>query len=135
MTFELWSLLAAVVLGLVYLSAAAFSFKAQAGNAYTVGPRDKRIEPVGVAARLSRAHGNFRETFAYFAALILAAHVVEAHGIWSTWGSALYLAGRALYLPLYAAGVPWLRSFAWNAATLGVVLVGVQIVAIGTATT
>jgi uncharacterized MAPEG superfamily protein len=41
-------------------------------------------------------------------------------------GCGLYLGGRVLFLPLYAAGIPWLRSFAWNVATLGLVLVGVQ---------
>jgi uncharacterized MAPEG superfamily protein len=42
--------------------------------------------------------------------------------------SAMYLAGRILFLPLYAAGIPWIRTFSWNAATLGLVLVGAQYV-------
>jgi len=42
-------------------------------------------------------------------------------------GLFIYIAGRALYLPLYALGVPWLRTFSWYIATLGVVLAGVQV--------
>jgi uncharacterized MAPEG superfamily protein len=40
----------------------------------------------------------------------------------------IYVGGRTLFLPLYAIGVPWLRTFSWNAATLGLVLVMAQIV-------
>ena len=45
----------------------------------------------------------------------------------SSWGAALYLIGRVLFLPLYAFGIPWLRTFSWNLATLGLVMVGVQL--------
>jgi uncharacterized MAPEG superfamily protein len=126
MTTELYALLAAVLIGLVYLSAAAFSFKAQAGNAYTVGARDAAILPSGIAARLHRAQANFMETFPFFAACALAVHVTGTSGDLSLIGCVLYLAGRILFLPLYALGTPWLRTFSWNAATLGLVLVGVQ---------
>jgi uncharacterized MAPEG superfamily protein len=127
MTFELWALVAATLVGLVHLSAASFSFKAQVGNEYTVGPRDEDIQPTGVSARLHRAHRNFLETFALFAALVLVVHVSGRGGALSQWGAGLYLVGRVLYLPLYAVGVPWLRTFSWNLATLGLVLVGAQL--------
>jgi uncharacterized MAPEG superfamily protein len=55
-------------------------------------------------------------------------HLTDAYGGLSYWGSILYLVGRALYLPLYAWGVPWVRSISWNLATLGLVLVGAQVV-------
>jgi len=128
MTFELWTLVAATLLGLVHLSVASFSFKAQVGNRYTVGPRDEDIQPTGVAARLSRAHRNFLETFALFAALVLVVHVSGRTGAVSRWGASLYIIGRVLFLPLYALGVPWLRTLSWNLATLGLVLVGAQLV-------
>lgn len=129
MSYELWVLLAACLLGLVHLSAASFAFKAQVGNAYTVGARDQNLQPSGVAARLARAQQNFLETFAMFAALTLVVHVTAAYGALSFWGASLYLGGRILFLPLYAMGVPWLRTFSWNIATLGLVLVGAQAVA------
>jgi uncharacterized MAPEG superfamily protein len=127
MTFELYALCAATLLGLVHLSAASFSFKAQVGNRYAVGPRDEDLKPTGVAGRLDRAYANFRETYPLFAALVLMVYVTDTAGAWSFWGSIMYLIGRVLFLPLYAAGVPWLRTFSWNLATLGLVLVGVQL--------
>ena len=127
MTGELYALLAAVVLGLVHLSAASFSFKSQVGNKYTVGPRDEGLAPVGIAARLHRANVNFLETFPYFAACVLVVRLVDASGSISQIGCTLYLVGRLAFLPLYALGVPWIRTFSWNIATLGLVLVGAQV--------
>jgi uncharacterized MAPEG superfamily protein len=127
MTFELWTLLAASLLGLIHLSAASFMFKAQVGNAYTVGARDEAVQPTRMAGRMQRAQLNFLETFPLFAACVVTVHLAGASAGLSYWGCFIYIAGRTLYLPLYALGVPWLRTFSWNIATLGVVLVGVQV--------
>ena len=127
MTFELWTLFAAAVLGLVHISAAAFSYKAQVGNAYTVGARDEPITRTGVTGRLDRAQRNFLETFPLFLACVFLVQATDSAGALSQWGSAIYLAGRTAYLPLYALGVPWLRTFAWNIATSGLVLTGAQV--------
>ncbi|RAK64364.1 MAPEG family protein [Phenylobacterium kunshanense] len=124
MSWEIWMLFGAMVLGLVHLSAASFTFKAQVGNAYTVGARDEDLRPAGVAGRLDRAQRNFLETFSIFAAAVLMLEMRSRTGTWvGEIGATLYLAGRVLFLPLYAAGVPWLRTFSWNAATLGLVMV------------
>ena len=127
MTLELWMLLAAVAWGLVHIGAASLAFKQQAGHQYTVGPRDEDRRRLGVAGRLHRAQSNFQETFPLFAACVLLVALTDAGGSWSAWGAQLYLAGRIVYLPLYAAGIPWLRSIAWCVATLGIVLVGLEI--------
>jgi uncharacterized MAPEG superfamily protein len=127
-TVELWILFAVSVLGIVHLTVASFAFKLQVGNKYTVGSRDENLQPTGVAGRLRRAHHNYLETFAIFAVFVLLVHLTQANGPWSHWGCILYLVGRVLFLPLYAWGVPWLRTFSWNLATLGLVLVGLQVV-------
>ena len=126
MTWELYALLAAVLLGLVHLSAASFSFRAQVGNTYAVGPRDEGLQPTGVSARLYRANANFLETFPYFATCVLAVRLLDVSGTLSQVGCMLYLGGRLAFLPLYAMGVPWLRTISWNFATLGLVFVGAQ---------
>lgn len=124
MTLEFQALFGAMVLGLVHLAAASFSFKAQVGNAYTVGPRDADIRPTGLAGRLDRAQRNFLETFAIFAAAVVMLTLLQRTGSWlSEAGALLYIGGRILFLPLYAAGVVWLRTFSWNIATLGLVMV------------
>lgn len=128
MSVELWCLFGAMVLGLVHMSAASFTFKAQVGNRYTVGARDEALQPTGVAARLDRAQRNFNETFPIFVAAVLMVEVLHKAGEFSYWGTLIYLGGRLIFLPLYAIGVPWLRTFSWNAATLGLVLVMAQVV-------
>ncbi|MGK2740581.1 MAPEG family protein [Tepidicaulis sp. LMO-SS28] len=127
MTEELWLLFASTCLGLVYLAAASFSFKAQTGNRYTVGPRDEDIRPAGLAGRLARAQQNFNETFPLFAALALLLHVTETSGAWSLLGAHLYFWGRVAFLPLYAMGVPWLRTVSWNILAFGIALMGAQL--------
>ena len=76
-----------------------------------------------VAGRLDRAQRNFLETFPLFAAAVLIAHVAGRHSWMTEWGAQLYFWGRVVYLPLYAAGVPWVRSAVWVVAALGIVLV------------
>lgn len=129
MSIEMWCLYASMVLALAHLTASSFSFKAQVGNRYTVGPRDADLRPSGVAGRLDRAYRNFLETFPVFVCAVLMVHLFERSGGLSTTGALLYVGGRVAYMPLYAWGVPWLRTLAWNAATLGLALVMMQIVA------
>lgn len=128
MSIELWRLYAAMGLALAHLTAASFTFKAQVGNRYSVGPRDEDLKPTGVAGRLARAQQNFLETFAVFVAAVLMLAMLREEGPWSAFGAVAYVAGRLVFLPLYAWGVPWLRTFSWNLATLGLVLVMVDVV-------
>lgn len=125
MSVETWALFGAMILGLVHLTAASFTFKSQVGNAYSVGPRDEDLRPKGIAGRLDRAQRNFLETFAIFAAAVLLRVVLDREGgRLSQIGAASDLAGRIAY----AAGAPWLRSFSWNIATLGLALVMAAVV-------
>ena len=124
--FEIASLLAAIALGLVHIATASFAYKAQVGQHYTMGARDEERAAIGRAGRLLRAQRNFQETFAFFAAAVLVVIVTGLYGWASQLGCALYLAGRVVYLPLYALGRPPWRSVAWRIATAGIVLVAVQ---------
>ena len=86
--------------------------------------RDEKAEPLqGVAGRLERALRNFLETFPLFAAAVLAAQLTGTHGALAEWGARLYFWGRLAYVPLYAAGVPLIRSLVWNIPTLGIGLI------------
>jgi uncharacterized MAPEG superfamily protein len=81
----------------------------------------------GVAGRLERAMSNYLETFPLFAALVLAAEVAGIHGRLTEWGSFLYFGARVLYLPLYAYGVPLVRSLVWNVAAIGMLLLAIAL--------
>lgn len=128
MNTEIWCLFGAMLLGLVHLSAASFSFKVQVGNRYTVGPRDEGLAPTGRAARLDRAYRNFQETFPLFAVAVLMLQSLDGFGRMSLAGAIIYLGGRIVFLPLYAAGWPWVRTLSWNLATLGLAMVMAEIV-------
>jgi len=81
------------------------------------------VDPLrGVAGRLDRALKNFLETFPLFAAAVLADNALGRHNALTEWGAQLYFWGRVLYLPLYAAGIPLVRSLVWDVAAVGILL-------------
>ena len=91
---------------------------------HNVGPRDGPQPPLNkTASRLQRAQDNLLETLPLFAAAVLTATVAQRTGTWSAWGAMLYLAARVIYLPLYAFGVPVLRSLVWLASMAGLLMV------------
>src|SRR5262249_62023612 len=119
-----------VVPGLVPAVLACPSASLQPGCRWAGALRDGRPPPLtGVAGRLSRALVNFGETFPLFAALVFVVHATGSYGALSKWGAWLYLAGRVAYLPLYAFGVHFVRSLAWNVATGGILLLLVRVLA------
>ena len=71
MSVESWALVRCDDPGAGPPDAASFTFRAQVGNSYTVGPRDEDVHRTGVAGRLDRAQRNFLETFAIFAAAVI----------------------------------------------------------------
>lgn len=119
---ELKLLAVAVLIGLLQIAWEASASQAQRGYAWAAGPRDEKREATGVAARLQRALTNYLETFAMFAAALLAAVLLGRTGPLSLLGAWLYVIGRAVYVPLYALGVPLVRSLAWGVAMAGIVL-------------
>jgi len=123
MAVELQLLAVAVVIGLVQLLWGAAAARRQQGLKWAAGPRDEARPLDGVAARLDRALRNFLETFPFFATAVIVAYLGGKLGDLTLWGGVLYVAGRALYVPLYAAGVPLVRSLAWFAAMIGLILV------------
>jgi uncharacterized MAPEG superfamily protein len=132
MTQELWILLAAIVLGFLHILLQAHSSNVERGLSWNVGPRDEATPPLSApAGRLERALRNYLETFPLFAAAVLVAAVIGASNMFTQIGAGLYLAGRVVYVPLYAFGVPVMRSLAWNIATLGIILILAGIVVAG----
>ncbi len=121
---ELKLLGAAVLVGLVQLFWAAGAARAQQGLKYGASARDEERPLTGVAARLDRAFRNFAETFPFFAAAILACAVAgKLGGPLTVGGAGLYVAARAIYVPLYASGVPLVRTLAWGLAMAGLAMV------------
>jgi uncharacterized MAPEG superfamily protein len=124
MGIELQMLAWSVVLGLVQIALAAMASMRVRGLGWIVSPRDEPGAPlVGVGGRLERARNNFLETFALFAALVLAVVALGRQDAMSALGAQLYFWARVVYVPLYAAGIPYLRSLVWAVSLVGIVLV------------
>lgn len=123
MTTELTILALTGVLAICQMALQSFTLKAQAGNAWSVGPRDKRVVPTGVAGRAGRAYRNLLEMLPVFAIGILVLHAAGLSTWVSTLGAQLFLAARIAYVPAYLLGWPWVRSLIWNVSMVGVVMV------------
>lgn len=110
----------ACILGLLQILIAARIGNSQRGIAWNVGARDKEPPPVSaLVGRLERAFRNFMETFPFFAVAVLSAHAMGRFGWLTLAGTQLYLAARVIYVPLYAAGVPGVRTLVWLISMIG----------------
>lgn len=123
MTTELNMLVWSVVLGLVQIAIAATLSLGQRGTAWATSARDVTPPLTGVAARLDRARGNFLETFPLFVAVVLVAQLLQRHDALTILGAQLYFWSRLIYVPVYAAGIPYLRTLIWTVSIVGIVLV------------
>ncbi len=124
MSTELAMLGLTTALGLVQLALAAATARRQDGLRWAIGPRDVPPPPLtGIAGRLSRARANFMETFPFFAASVLAVHAAGCENALSGRGAELYFWARLVYVPVYVAGIPVIRSFTWGVSIVGLVMV------------
>jgi len=124
MTTELTLLGWTLVLALIQILLASSLRTQETGVKYNAGPRDGGAPPPRpVTARLQRAQANLFETLPLFAAAVLIAHVSGNEGDLTLWGCWLYLVARIVYVPLYAAGIPMVRSLVWLVSLAGLVLV------------
>jgi uncharacterized MAPEG superfamily protein len=124
MTIELKMLAWAVVLGLVHVLLATALVTAQRGLKWNAGNRDGEARPLtGFAARATRASSNFLETFAFFAAAVLAVVAAQKTSASTALGAQIYLWARVAYLPVYVIGIPYLRTVIWAVGFWGMLQV------------
>ena len=124
MAIELYLLGATLILALVQILLTAHVRTLQYSLKWNTGPRDEILPPLKpLPGRLQRAQDNLFETLPLFIGALLAAAYAGRLGLLTNIGAHLYFFGRLIYLPLYAAGIPYVRSLVWTAATAGLVLV------------
>jgi uncharacterized MAPEG superfamily protein len=122
-----------VLAGSVLLVVAQIVLAAQLGNRqyglrWAASPRDDAVEaPDVLLGRARRALANTLETWPLFAAAVLSVGLAHRFDLWSLIGAHLYLWGRVLYLLLYLAGVPLIRSLVWNVGLAGILVVLAQL--------
>ena len=124
MNIELKMLAWTIALGLAQIVAQASFSTVQRGLAWNAGARDGVAPPLtGVGARVDRALRNLLETFPFFAAAVLAVVASHQTSEGTALGAQLYFWARVVYLGLYAAGVPYLRTAVWTVSMVGLVKV------------
>lgn len=121
---ELKLLIAAAIIGLIHLLWATVAGSGgHRDTAWLLGPRDDPRPVTGQAARLSRAYANFLETFPIFAVAVIAVLLAGKSDNQTVFGCWLYVIARVAYTPLYALGLPIVRTIAWTASMVGIIWV------------
>ena len=124
MNTELTVLAWGCVLALVHIFAAVRVKTRQYGTAWNMGARDEALPPPEpIVGRLARAQANFLETFPIAAAALLTVSVAGLTSRWTAIGAIVWLAARAVYLPVYAAGIPKIRTAIFLASVVGLGMV------------
>jgi len=78
-----------------------------------LGNRDTRPTMSVIAARLDRAKNNMMESLPLFLGLSLLALIKDGDNSRVVHAATWFLVARTVYVPVYAAGIPVLRSVVW----------------------
>ena len=125
MTIEIKILFFTVILGIVQLLVATHLATGQRGMKWNFSPRDEKMPDLsGVAGRMDRAFRNLMETFAFFAVLVILVQVTGRANSMTALGAEIYFAARLIYVPLYAVGVPVVRTLIWVGSLVGILMIG-----------
>jgi uncharacterized MAPEG superfamily protein len=83
--------------------------------------RDRLPEPTPLGGRAVRAATNTIENFVLFVALALTAHAA-GRGDEVTLGAQVFFWARLVYLPVYWAGITYVRSLVWGIGIAGLAM-------------
>ena len=124
MPVELRILALGAVLLFIHIFVATRFKTAQYGRKWNVSARDEALpEPDPVTGRLMRAQANFQETFPIAIVALLGVVIAGRTSQWTALGGWIWLGARIVYLPLYWAGVPVIRTIVWSIALIGLAMV------------
>jgi uncharacterized MAPEG superfamily protein len=124
MAIELKILALGALLLFVHIFTATRFKTAQYGRKWNVGARDEALaEPSPVTGRTMRAQANFQETFPIAIVALLGVVIAGKASPTTALGGWIWLGARAVYLPLYAFGVPVVRTAVWTISAIGLGMV------------
>ena len=96
----------------------------QYGRTWNVGARDDALPaPNAMTGRTARAQTNFQETFPIAIVALLGVVLANKTSATTALGGWIWLGARVVYLPLYAAGVPVVRTIIWTVSVVGLAMV------------
>jgi len=128
MTTDLWMLVWSAVLCLVTPYAGVTVLLSMPGGAaWGFGNRDYDFEVPAWILRGRRAHANMVENLLPFACLVLVAHVTGKANATTAFAAQLFLASRVLYLLVYWAGIPFVRTIMFSGGVLACFLILMQL--------
>lgn len=122
MTPELTYLTYAVILLIAHMFIQATASDLSKGIGWALGPQDEQRDPSLLAGRLERALTNYVYNLPAFIALALILKVTDLGTETTAFGAAIWFWARVAYIPAYASGLPLVRSVAWFASLVGLVL-------------
>ena len=112
------------VLLIIHIFAATHFKTKQYGRQWNVGARDDALPPLNpIGGRLARAQANFLETFPIAIVALLGVVIAGRTSPMTALGGWIWLGARLIYLPLYAAGVPVVRTLVWTIGLIGILVV------------
>jgi uncharacterized MAPEG superfamily protein len=120
MAFELQMIAAGALIGLVNILWLVGLTVPKFGMSWAMGSREDPVAMDGMIGRVQRSLTNFGETFPIFVGAVAVAYLGGRLGQLSSYGALAYVIGRAFYLPIYAFGVPVLRTVAWMLSLAGI---------------
>ncbi|WP_213958359.1 MULTISPECIES: MAPEG family protein [unclassified Variovorax] len=93
-----------------------------AGTMLALGNREKMPEATPLAGRALRTAQNTLENFVLFAAVALVAHAAGVDGPKVAAGAQIFFWARVLYVPVYYAGITYLRTGLWVVSIVGLAM-------------
>lgn len=93
------------------------------GMQLAFGNRDDLDPPSALAGRAARTAANTLENFALFTALALVAHLLVPDSALALVGAKVFFWCRIAYIPVYLAGVTYLRTLVWLGGVVGLGLI------------
>ena len=124
MTTELTYLALTLVLALIQIFLPAGARTGEFGSKWNAGARDHTPASTRpLTGRLERAQANLYETLPLFIGAVLIADVANRTGALTVWGAAFYFWARVVYVPLYALGIPYVRSLVWLVSLAGLIMI------------
>lgn len=124
MPVELKILALGAILLVVHIFTATRFKTAQYGRAWNMGARDEALPPPNpMSGRTMRAQANFEETFPIAIAALLGVVVANRTSSLTALGGWIWLGARVVYLPIYAAGIPVIRTIIFIISMVGLGMV------------
>lgn len=118
-----------VVLLIVHIVVQTLFLVKDAGLGYAMSARDGNPPLSDITKRLTHGLRNYIETYGAFIGLALALALTGKAGGAGATGAMIWFWARVVYVPVFAAGVPGLRTGVWAVSIVGLVMMLVRLAA------